>query len=473
MIYFCVVFGASFGWTGGSHMRHLWLLGVVGGICCAARGRHAAAGALIALAAGLRVFPIFFAFGPACKAIADTVRRAAGASSRLCASSPRLVLTGWRSSAPPSSGRAACSTGSSSRRTCDGTCRSTRRTSSGSARSSPGTARPSPPTRPRRRRPRRARRGSTALQLAVDPAARRALRRRAQPARGTTRRDRARLAASSSPRLSLASYYYVFLVIYLLVRPLRRSARRLALRLRGRASTRSPSSRTAKSSSTSIDAFFSSTSSPRYTAKRSSRKRAALLEAGSVQPPRPGGERMSDRVLLPPHRSSLIAHRARPPRRRRRALRPAPLRASPHRRHVHQLSLRAQLGRRATGSSSIPASASRATRTSSSSPSRRCSFASASIRSPERSFVFRRGGAGHRRGRWRASDALRSVATVRRLPIAVLLLLPLEAFVYWSVASFETMPFTALLALAFYRLAAREHRRTRASSPPSCSRCSR
>jgi hypothetical protein len=74
MIYFCVVYGASFGWTGGSHMRHLWLLGVAGAICSAARGRHAAAGALIALAAGLRVFPIFFAFAPACKALAETMR---------------------------------------------------------------------------------------------------------------------------------------------------------------------------------------------------------------------------------------------------------------------------------------------------------------------------------------------------------------------------------------------------------------
>jgi hypothetical protein len=40
-----------------------------------------------------------------------------------------------------------------------------------------------------------------------------------------------------------------------------------------------------------------------------------------------------------------------------------------------------------------------------------------------------------------------------RIPIAVLLLVPLEAFLYWSVASFETMLFTALLALAGYRLA--------------------
>jgi hypothetical protein len=38
----------------------------------------------------------------------------------------------------------------------------------------------------------------------------------------------------------------------------------------------------------------------------------------------------------------------------------------------------------------------------------------------------------------------------------VVLLLSLEAYVYWSVASFETMPFTGLLALAFWRMLA-EH----------------
>jgi hypothetical protein len=75
MIYFCVVFGASFGWTGGGHLRYLWLFGLVGSVCCAQRGRHATAGALLALAACLRVFPVFFAVGPACKAVAEVVGR--------------------------------------------------------------------------------------------------------------------------------------------------------------------------------------------------------------------------------------------------------------------------------------------------------------------------------------------------------------------------------------------------------------
>jgi hypothetical protein len=76
-IYFCVVFGASFGWTGGSHLRHLWLFGLAGAFCCVERGRHATAGALLALAAGLRVFPVFFAAGPLCQALAAGMARRA------------------------------------------------------------------------------------------------------------------------------------------------------------------------------------------------------------------------------------------------------------------------------------------------------------------------------------------------------------------------------------------------------------
>lgn len=53
-----------------------------------------------------------------------------------------------------------------------------------------------------------------------------------------------------------------------------------------------------------------------------------------------------------------------------------------------------------------------------------------------------------------ATARLEALGTRRstRLPVAVLLLLPLEAFLYWSVASFETMLFAALLTLAILRL---------------------
>lgn len=68
LIYFCLPFGASFGWTGGSFLRHMWLAGVLGAACCLERGRHGMAGVLLALATCLRVFPFVFAAGLACKA---------------------------------------------------------------------------------------------------------------------------------------------------------------------------------------------------------------------------------------------------------------------------------------------------------------------------------------------------------------------------------------------------------------------
>ncbi|MCP3962618.1 MAG: DUF2029 domain-containing protein [bacterium] len=60
VIHFCVVFGATFGWTGGAFLRYLWFFGLVAGLCCLHRKRFAAAGALLALATALRVFPLFF-----------------------------------------------------------------------------------------------------------------------------------------------------------------------------------------------------------------------------------------------------------------------------------------------------------------------------------------------------------------------------------------------------------------------------
>lgn len=59
-ILFTVSFGATFGWTGGAFLRYLWLAALVLGVCCLRRRRGAAAGALVALAALLRVFPAIF-----------------------------------------------------------------------------------------------------------------------------------------------------------------------------------------------------------------------------------------------------------------------------------------------------------------------------------------------------------------------------------------------------------------------------
>ena len=60
VIYFCVLFGATFGWVGGALLRYPWLAAAVGAACCLHVRRHAAAGALLSLAAGLRIFPVFF-----------------------------------------------------------------------------------------------------------------------------------------------------------------------------------------------------------------------------------------------------------------------------------------------------------------------------------------------------------------------------------------------------------------------------
>lgn len=63
IIYFSILFGATFGWTGGAFLRFPWLAATVGSVCCLQRGRHATAGALLAAATALRVFPGFLAVG--------------------------------------------------------------------------------------------------------------------------------------------------------------------------------------------------------------------------------------------------------------------------------------------------------------------------------------------------------------------------------------------------------------------------
>lgn len=70
VIHFCVVFGATFGWTGGAFVRYLWFFAAAGAFGCLHRRRHGAAGALLALATMLRVFPVFFVAPLAFKAAA-------------------------------------------------------------------------------------------------------------------------------------------------------------------------------------------------------------------------------------------------------------------------------------------------------------------------------------------------------------------------------------------------------------------
>ncbi len=60
VLHFGVAFGATFGWTGGAFLRYLWFFALVVGLCALSRKRYGPAGALLALAAMLRVFPAFF-----------------------------------------------------------------------------------------------------------------------------------------------------------------------------------------------------------------------------------------------------------------------------------------------------------------------------------------------------------------------------------------------------------------------------
>ena len=60
VLFFCMTFGAGFGWTGGAFLRYLWFSSFVVGVCLFYKKRDAAAGALFALAALVRIFPALF-----------------------------------------------------------------------------------------------------------------------------------------------------------------------------------------------------------------------------------------------------------------------------------------------------------------------------------------------------------------------------------------------------------------------------
>jgi hypothetical protein len=63
LIHFSLVFGASFGWTGGAYLRYMWFTAITLAVCALYRGRPVMAGILIGAATALRVFPALFAVG--------------------------------------------------------------------------------------------------------------------------------------------------------------------------------------------------------------------------------------------------------------------------------------------------------------------------------------------------------------------------------------------------------------------------
>ncbi len=68
-LYWGTNYPAQYGWTGGSFLRQGWLGASVLALCALRRGQPATAGALLALAAGLRIFPVFVAAALGVKAL--------------------------------------------------------------------------------------------------------------------------------------------------------------------------------------------------------------------------------------------------------------------------------------------------------------------------------------------------------------------------------------------------------------------
>ena len=63
-IFFLASFFGTFEFTGGAFLRQVWLLGLVGFVCCWKRGHAAAAGLFLAVATLDRIFPVLFVLAP-------------------------------------------------------------------------------------------------------------------------------------------------------------------------------------------------------------------------------------------------------------------------------------------------------------------------------------------------------------------------------------------------------------------------
>jgi len=73
-LYWGTNYPAQYGWTGGSFLRQGWLVGTVTALCALRRGQPATAGALLAVAIALRIFPIFVAAALGVKAVVAMFR---------------------------------------------------------------------------------------------------------------------------------------------------------------------------------------------------------------------------------------------------------------------------------------------------------------------------------------------------------------------------------------------------------------
>jgi len=73
-LYWGTNYPAQYGWTGGSFLRQGWLVASVTALCALRRGRPATAGALLAVATLLRIFPIFVAAALGVKVLSEMIR---------------------------------------------------------------------------------------------------------------------------------------------------------------------------------------------------------------------------------------------------------------------------------------------------------------------------------------------------------------------------------------------------------------
>lgn len=89
IFFFCIVFGSTFGWVGGAFLRYPWFFSVVCAFCCLKKRKYGLAGALLAVATMVRVFPIFFLAPLAAKAGLTLWRRLPNGSDPKSTSNPR------------------------------------------------------------------------------------------------------------------------------------------------------------------------------------------------------------------------------------------------------------------------------------------------------------------------------------------------------------------------------------------------
>lgn len=74
LLFFGTHYPAQYGWTGGSYLRQLDLAALLAGLCLLKRGRLVAGGGLLALAALVRIHPVFLLVGPGLQVAGQTWR---------------------------------------------------------------------------------------------------------------------------------------------------------------------------------------------------------------------------------------------------------------------------------------------------------------------------------------------------------------------------------------------------------------